>query len=199
MICSSQRTVLVAIPTPVGCAVFTSEKYLRKLQNLQGALQQENTKVIKQKQRSPCHETLPPRLAGRWTLHTVISAKSLATSQFFYIVQIMYLSALHYVAKDETHCSLPLNQEGRQALRKPLAAKKYWARSTQKQVRSFTTNPHLGVSKKEMNLLLSSQTSTGSDSVWSSLCTSWREGGKLLAGCRCYGNWQRQKATKMKE
>lgn len=146
MMCSSQRTLIVAIPAPVSCTVFTSEKYLRKAQNLQGALQQENTKVIKQKQISSWHEILPNRLAGRWILHTVISTRSFAAPQFFNIIQIMYLSALQYVAKDGTHCSLPPNQEGRQALRKPLTAKKYWVRSTQRNKYAPSWQIHMSAS-----------------------------------------------------
>ena len=47
MMCVPHRTRTVAIPPPVGPAVSTSEKYLRKTQNTQGALQQKNTQVTK--------------------------------------------------------------------------------------------------------------------------------------------------------
>lgn len=39
--CASRKTLIVASPAPVGHTVFTSEKYLTKTRNLQGAWQQE--------------------------------------------------------------------------------------------------------------------------------------------------------------
>jgi len=51
------------------------------------------------------------------------SARLFESPYFFHIIQIMYLYVLKYVAKYESHRSLPPNPKQRQALKKSLAAK----------------------------------------------------------------------------
>lgn len=66
----------------------------------------------------PWHETLLNRLISGLLSTTWCDFGKIDIPQFFNMVWIMYLYVLHYVAKDETCCSLPPNRKERQALKK---------------------------------------------------------------------------------
>lgn len=69
----------------------------------------------------------------------------------------MYLNVLKYVAKYESHRSLPPNPKQRHALTDHLPPKLLSEINAQKHTQTFK-HAHINIKEKEMNLLLSSST-----------------------------------------
>lgn len=127
----------------------------------------------------PWHETLLNRLISGLFSTTWCDFGKIDIPQFFNMVWIMYLYVLHYVAKDETCCSLPPNRKERQALKKKsLTAKKYWVRSThRKEYHGPSQQIHTStlIQRKRIFGFLPQPRGGGVDPIRSFLCTSYRE------------------------